>query len=155
MTNRRDVLALTAAGLAAATLPARAAAPMRVLAAPGCGCCHAWADVARARGDAASLSDLADPAGEKAARCVPAGLTSCHTVRVDGCVFEGHVPFEAVEAVLRDRPAITGRAAPGLPMGSPGMGDDPAARHDVLAFGGTAAGGTVFYHAGTPAPFDV
>jgi len=39
-------------------------------------------------------------------------------------------------------------------MGSPGMGDDPSARYDVIAFGGEAGTGTVYYRAGTAQPFD-
>ena len=153
MTTRRHVLACAAAGLATAALPARAAVPMHVRAAPSCGCCHAWAKLARARGYAVSLGELVDPDAEKAALGVPSDLASCHTVEVGGYVFEGHVPFAALEAVLRDRPAIAGLAVPGMPAGSPGMGDDPAARYDVIAFGGTAGAGSVFYRAGTSAPF--
>ena len=153
MTNRRDFLALSAAALSVAALPARAAVPMHVHTAPSCGCCHAWADLARARGYAVTVSQLTDPQAEKAALGVPLELASCHTVEAEGYVFEGHVPFEAVEAVLRDRPDIVGLAVPGMPMGSPGMGDDPSARYDVIAFGGDAGAGQVFYRAGTPEPF--
>ena len=56
--------------------------------------------------------------------------------------------------VLHDRPDITGLAVPGMPMGSPGMGDDPSARYDVIAFGGEAGTGMVYYRAGTAQPFD-
>ena len=153
MTNRRDFLALSAAALSVAALPARAGTPMHVHTAPSCGCCHAWADLARARGYAVTVSELVDSDAEKAALGVPLNLASCHTVEADGYVFEGHVPFEALEAVLRDRPAIAGLAVPGMPMGSPGMGDDPSARYDVIAFGGDAGVGRVFYRAGTPEPF--
>ena len=153
MTNRRDVLALSAAALAATALPARTAVPMHVHTAPACGCCHAWADLARARGYAVTVSELVDPDAEKAALGVPPELASCHTVEAEGYVFEGHVPFEALEAILRDRPDIAGLAVPGMPMGSPGMGDDPAARYDVIAFGNTAGAGRVFYRAGTAEPF--
>ncbi len=153
MTTRRDFLALSAAALSVAALPARAAVPMHVHTAPSCGCCHAWADLARARGYTVTVSELTDPQAEKAALGVPLELASCHTVEADGYVFEGHVPFEALEAVLRDRPAIAGLAVPGMPMGSPGMGDDPSARYDVIAFGGDAGAGRVFYRAGTPEPF--
>ena len=155
MTTRRTFLALLAASLAAAALPARAAVPMHVHTAPSCGCCHAWADLARARGHAVTVSELVDPDAEKAALGVPPELASCHTVEADGYVFEGHVPFEALDAVLRDRPAIAGLAVPGMPMGSPGMGDDPSARYDVIAFGGDAGAGRVFYRAGTPEPFAI
>ncbi|MEM7488132.1 MAG: DUF411 domain-containing protein [Pseudomonadota bacterium] len=153
MTNRRNFLALSAAALSAAALPARAAVPMHVHTAPSCGCCHAWADLARARGYAVTVSELVDPDAEKTALGVPLELASCHTVEAGGYVFEGHVPFDALEAVLRDRPDIAGLAVPGMPMGSPGMGDDPTARYDVIAFGGTAGMRRLFYRAGTPEPF--
>lgn len=35
------------------------------------------------------------------------------------------------------------------------MGIDPAARYDVIAFGGEAAAGRVFYRAGSSRSFDV
>jgi hypothetical protein len=153
MITRRDFLALSAAALSSAALPARAAVPMHVHTAPSCGCCHAWADLARARGYAVTVSELVNPDTEKAALGVPLELASCHTVEAGSYVFEGHVPFEALEAVLRDRPDIAGLAVPGMPMGSPGMGDDPAARYDVIAFGGKAGADRVFYRAGTAEPF--
>lgn len=60
-----------------------------------------------------------------------------------------------MDAVLRDRPAIAGLSVPGMPMASPGMGDDPSARFDVIAFGGDAGDGRGFYRAGTPQPFAI
>ena len=153
MTDRRGFIALSAATLSTLALPAGAATGMHVRAAPGCGCCHAWADLARAQGYAVTVTEMTDPDAEKAALGVPPDLTSCHTIEAEGYVFEGHVPFEAVEAVLQDRPDITGLAVPGMPMGSPGMGDDPSARFDVIAFGGAAGAGRPFYRAGTPEPF--
>ncbi|MDT0683093.1 DUF411 domain-containing protein [Roseicyclus sp. F158] len=155
MTNRRQFLVLSSAALTVAALPARAATPMHVHSAPSCGCCHAWADLARAAGYDVTVTELTDPGAQKAAMGVPANMVSCHTIEAGGYVFEGHVPFEAVAAVLADRPAITGLAVPGMPMGSPGMGDDPAARFDVIAFGGTPGAGRVYYRAGTAQPFEV
>ncbi len=72
----------------------------------------------------------------------------CHTAVIDGYVVEGHVPFAAIAKLLEERPEITGIAVPGMPLGSPGMGLDPAARYDVMAFGGDAGEGEVFYQAG-------
>ncbi|KAG1648077.1 ATM1-type heavy metal exporter [Nymphon striatum] len=51
-----------------------------------------------------------------------------------------HIP-----RLLEERPNITGIAVPGMPGGSPGMGDDPTARYDVIAFGGDADSGEVFF----------
>ena len=66
---------------------------------------------------------------------MPASTHTCHTSLVDGYVFEGHVPIEAVQKVLKERPKIAGLAVPGMPLGSPGMESgsrkDP---YDVLAF---------------------
>jgi hypothetical protein len=51
---------------------------------------------------------------------VPAKLGSCHTGVVNGKFVEGHVPVEQI-AELSKRPDLIGVAAPGMPMGSPGM----------------------------------
>lgn len=154
MISRRHFTTLSATALVAAALPACAGTPMRIFASPGCGCCHAWADLARAHGYAVTVEELTDIEAQKSARGIPLNLASCHTIEADGYVFEGHVPFEALESVLQDRPDITGLAVPGMPIGSPGMGDDPAARYEVIAFGGQAGAGSVYYRAGTEQPFD-
>ena len=62
-------------------------------------------------------------------------LVSCHTAKVGGYVVEGHVPAADIQRMLKERPAITGIAAPGMPIGSPGMEQggrkDP---YNVIAF---------------------
>ena len=153
MIDRRRFLSLSAAALCLPAVPARAGTAIHVHATVGCGCCRAWAALAAEQGHDVSLSDTADPEALKASLGVPPALASCHTAVADGYVFEGHVPLEALDAVLRDRPDIAGLAVPGMPMGSPGMGDDPSARFDVIAFGGAAGDGTVYYRAGRPDPF--
>lgn len=115
---------------------------------PTCGCCGAWAALARREGYQITLRDVDDTLPEKIARGVPEALWSCHTAVIEGYVVEGHVPFAALARLLAERPEITGIAVPGMPAGSPGMGDDPAARFDVIAFGGSAGAGEVFYRAG-------
>lgn len=159
MAHRRHFLTLLAATtLTGTVLPGSfaQAAPgveIEVLKSPGCGCCEAWADLARERGYTVSVKEFDDSAAQKAALGVPEDLTGCHTAQAGGYLFEGHVPFEAIDAVLRDKPAIAGLAVTGMPMGSPGMGNDPATRFDVIAFGGTARAGQIFYRAGTADPF--
>ena len=51
-------------------------------------------------------------------------VSSCHTAKVDGYVIEGHVPAEAIERLLNERPNAIGLALPGMPADSPGMGGD-------------------------------
>lgn len=52
---------------------------------------------------------------------LPEELVSCHLGVVDGFGVEGHVPASVVRKLLRERPEILGIAAPGMPIGSPGM----------------------------------
>ena len=58
-------------------------------------------------------------------------MEGCHTAMIDGYFLEGHVPLSSVQRLLSERPAIAGLAVPGMPAGSLGMGEDPAARYDV------------------------
>ena len=67
---------------------------------------------------------------------IPESLWSCHTAIVDGYIIEGHVPIDAIERLLAEKPAIAGLAVPGMPIGSPGMevegmADEP---YNVVAF---------------------
>ncbi len=48
-------------------------------------------------------------------------LWDCHTAFVGDYFIEGHVPFEAVQRLLEERPDILGLALPGMPTGTPGM----------------------------------
>lgn len=147
--------AVAAIGLSVLTLPAYAqtaqpesAQTMQVAKSPTCGCCQAWVDLARAEGYDVTTTDIDDVTVVKTQVGVPQDLWSCHTAVVDGYVIEGHVPFDAIAKLLRDRPAFTGLSVPGMPMGSPGMGDDPTARFDVIAFGGEAQPGQIYFEAG-------
>ena len=52
---------------------------------------------------------------------VPIDLQSCHTAKVGTYIVEGHVPAEDIHRMLKEKPAITGIAVGGMPIGSPGM----------------------------------
>ena len=145
--NRRS-FGLAALCLALST-PAFAQGPvLQIHKDPSCGCCTAWADLARAAGYSVTLIDSADIGAVKDKAGVPAAFWSCHTVLVEGYVVEGHVPFDALARLLDTRPQVTGIAVPGMPAGSPGMGDDPAARYEVIAWGGKAGDGAQFQKVG-------
>ena len=88
---------------------------------PTCGCCGKWVEHMQANGFATTVTDLPDLAETKAKHGVPVSLQSCHTSVVGGYVIEGHVPAEDIRRLLREKPAILGLAAPGMPAGSPGM----------------------------------
>ena len=52
---------------------------------------------------------------------IPSQLESCHTAVIGDYFVEGHVPLEAVEKLLMEKPDVAGIAMPGMPSGSPGM----------------------------------
>jgi hypothetical protein len=66
---------------------------------------------------------------------VTRALASCHTALVGGYVIEGHVPAADIQRLLKEKPKITGLAAPGMPGAGPGM-DTSKDPYDVLAFDG-------------------
>ncbi|WP_332674325.1 DUF411 domain-containing protein [Aromatoleum sp.] len=102
---------------------------------PNCGCCGKWAEHMRANGFTVKEVATAAMGAVKRDAGVPQALGSCHTARVGGYVVEGHVPAADVKRLLAEKPKVAGLAAPGMPMGSPGMeGAYPADRYDVVAF---------------------
>lgn len=119
----RTALAATLLPLAAGIArPALANPPrLEVLKSPYCGCCGAWVEHMVANGFEAVVSNIEDLTPIKDRHGVPAELRSCHTALIDGYVIEGHVPAAEVRRLLAERPAATGLAVPGMPLGSPGM----------------------------------
>ena len=109
----------------------------------GCGCCLNWV----AHLQKAGFKTLVIESPNRAATSkVPAALRSCHTGTVEGYLVEGHVPVADIQKLLQTRPKVVGIAAPGMPVGSPGMETGGAATpYDVIAW--DASGKTsVFAH---------
>ncbi len=125
-------LATIAGGRATALPPATR---ITVYKDPNCGCCAAWNDAMRKAGFQIDVRDTADLAAVKGSLGVPDNLSSCHTGVVAGYLFEGHVPPDLVQKVLRERPALVGLFVPGMPAGSPGMEMPNPDRYDVIALG--------------------
>lgn len=89
---------------------------------PTCGCCTAWEKHLRKHGyKVKSHADDARLTQVRTASGIPRDLGSCHTAMVDGYVVEGHVPAEAIDRLLAERPSAVGLTVPGMPVGSPGM----------------------------------
>lgn len=122
---------------------------MTVYRSPTCGCCGKWLEHAKLNGFKINdvISDDMDTI--KARFGVPEKLASCHTAIVDGRVIEGHVPAADIQKLLQSQSSLTGIAAPGMPMGSPGMemggqqqaykvmSFDKAGKYEVFAEHGT------------------
>jgi hypothetical protein len=101
---------------------------------PSCGCCGKWSEKMIAHGFKVTEKNMDDVTPKKREHHVPAKLSSCHTAIAGAFVFEGHVPPDLVERVLREKPAaLVGLAVPGMPQSAPGMdiGREP---YEVIAF---------------------
>ncbi len=107
---------------------------MTVFKTPWCGCCEVWTQAMKQQGYDVTVKDLEDLTAIKKQAHVPGKLEGCHTAVIGDYVIEGHVPVQAIEKLLSERPAIRGIAVPGMPQGSLGMGEDPEARYSVYAF---------------------
>ena len=111
---------------------------------PECGCCENYAAYLRQNGFEVEVIPSYDLAEISSKAGVPAEYEGCHTAFIEGYVVDGHVPMKAIEKLLKDRPAIAGITLPGMPMGSPGMGDDPTQTFTVYAVTKDGAKPTVF-----------
>jgi hypothetical protein len=115
---------------------------------PTCGCCGKWVEQMQATGFTATVTNMDDVGPIKTKHGLPPRLASCHTTLVGGYVIEGHVPADDIKRLLREKPAIAGLAAPGMPAGSPGMDVPNSPPYDVLAF--TKDGKTRVFATHTP-----
>ncbi|MGH7466476.1 MAG: DUF411 domain-containing protein [Longimicrobiales bacterium] len=102
---------------------------------PTCGCCQKWVDHVKASGFVTEVHDVEDINAIKTKHGIPTELQSCHTTLADRYVVEGHVPADVIQKLLKEKPAVVGIAAPGMPAGSPGMevGTRKDA-YDIVAF---------------------
>ena len=99
----------------------------------GCSCCATYADYLRDNGftvDMNTVDDL-DPIREE--HGVPEAGVGCHTSVIDDYVVEGHVPVEAIDRLLSERPAFDGISVIGMPTNSPGMGDPNGEPLEILS----------------------
>ncbi|MFZ5533560.1 MAG: DUF411 domain-containing protein [Pseudomonadota bacterium] len=121
-------------GMAAAVPALAALPPVTVYKDARCGCCAAWVRHLSDAGFDVTSRDVTDLPERKQALSVPARLGSCHTAQVGGYVVEGHVPAASIKRLLQEKPAATGLAVPGMPIGSPGMEGPNPERYAVQLF---------------------
>lgn len=121
MILRRNLLAATAAVLAAPHAWAAGAPPLTVYKTASCGCCRGWITIMTRAGYRPKVVNVEDitPIGKR--HSVPFELSSCHLATIGGYVVVGHVPAADVGRLLKERPKALGITVPGMPLGSPGM----------------------------------
>jgi len=113
-----------------------AATKVTVYKTSSCGCCRLWVDHMKSNGFDVQAMDVSS--ADVRAVSKAAGLkdedTSCHTAKIGAYVVEGHVPADDIKRMLKEKPAIAGLSAPGMPQGSPGMEQGVKEPYDVIAF---------------------
>lgn len=109
--------------------------PVTVHKDPNCGCCGEWIAHLRRAGFSVTAVDTPRMHAVKTRLGVPAELQSCHTAELGSYVIEGHVPADAIDRLLAERPQARGLAVPGMPVGSPGMEGGAPETYEVVLFG--------------------
>ncbi len=109
--------------VATASLAGEALPKMTVVKQASCGCCGAWVQRMQEAGFEVVVHNVDSDTliATKQAAGLGEANWSCHTAMVDGYVVEGHVPARDIRRLLRSRPEAIGLAAPGMPVGAPGM----------------------------------
>lgn len=108
------------------TTPVRQKQPrtVAVYKTPTCGCCLNYISYLRAKKYHVTEVNFEEKEYRARKRIlgVPVSFDSCHTTVIEeGSYFvEGHVPYEAIDKLLRDKPKILGISLPGMPSASPG-----------------------------------
>lgn len=129
------VIGLVVVGIVATKGPAQGQSPTIVVyKQPECGCCGHWVEHVKAAGFRVSMRNKSDLTEIKRRYAIEPSLMSCHTAVVEGYAVEGHVPADVIQRLLRERPAVTGIAVPGMPGGAPGMEGLVRERYNVVAF---------------------
>jgi len=90
---------------------------------PNCGCCENYISYLKSNGFKVEKKEVSDEelTNLKKQIGIPENLWSCHTVLLNNYFVEGHIPIEAIEKLLTEKPEINGIALPEMPSGSPGM----------------------------------
>ena len=91
---------------------------------PSCGCCYGYALFLKEEKFKVKQTDMRSLHTIKQKYNIPVEMQSCHTTIMGKYFIEGHVPFEAVNKLLKEQPDIDGIALPGMPIGTPGMPGD-------------------------------
>ena len=95
---------------------------MKLYKSGSCGCCDIYSNYFKNKGNSRiEIINMESIDSIKQKYEIPSKMESCHTTIIDDYFIEGHIPLEAVEKLLKEKPDIKGIAMPGMPSGSPGM----------------------------------
>ncbi|MBS3060474.1 MAG: DUF411 domain-containing protein [DPANN group archaeon] len=86
-----------------------------------CGCCGLHSRYLEQQGFSVGVNEMPDVTPIKDEMGIPTHLRSCHTAVIGDYYIEGHMPIEAINKLMAEKPDVAGIALPGMPSGSPGM----------------------------------
>ena len=111
VTKKQDALAVTKAGKYS----------VEVFKTSSCGCCYGYVLFLKEENFKVKQTDMRSLHLIKKKYNIPLEMQSCHTTILGKYFIEGHVPIEAINKLLKEKPDIDGIALPGMPIGTPGM----------------------------------
>ena len=101
---------------------------------PACGCCDKWVLHLRDNDFEVKVNLVSETNSIRTQVGVPREMASCHTAIVGDYWVEGHVPADLIHKLLTEQPeGIKGIAAPGMPLGSPGMESPKKSKYKILS----------------------
>ena len=110
-TNKQDALAVTKVNKY----------NVEVFKTASCGCCYGYVLFLEEENFKVKQTDMRSLQTIKKKHNIPLEMQSCHTTILGKYFIEGHVPIEAINKLLKEKPDIDGIALPGMPIGTPGM----------------------------------
>jgi hypothetical protein len=110
-TNKQDALAVTKVNKY----------NVEVFKTASCGCCYGYVLFLKEENFKVKQKDMRSLHLIKKKYNIPLEMQSCHTTILGKYFIEGHVPIEAINKLLKEKPDIDGIALPGMPIGTPGM----------------------------------
>lgn len=125
------VLAVARPAASGSTQPANDPSPIarsdsvKIYKTKSCDCCRQWVMHLQEHRYRTFVQNVSAPAlvEKKREFGLDPKLASCHTALIGGYLIEGHVPAASIARLLREKPDIRGLVLPGMPAGSPGMGE--------------------------------
>lgn len=92
-----------------------------IIKSPSCGCCSVYSTYMENQGAKVNVKEVSNLQPLFDEYNIPLQLQSCHVSKIGDYIIVGHVPIEAIEKLMDEKPDIKGIALPEMPSGTPGM----------------------------------
>lgn len=105
-----------------------------------CNCCGNYIKYLRNNGYDVEVVNINSLRAEFNRFGVPENMYSCHIAETGDYFLVGHIPVDAINKLMKEKPEIEGIALPGMPPGAPGMGGVKKAPFVIYYMTGTETG---------------